>query len=179
MSKVRISKQQLVAILQQLKGVTFCNVTYFVDESKSRQIKGVKQVQKLVNVNLTLGSNYENKVNKIANVKQGMEINFVADEMKGKTMIAPALLKSDKDGQFMLYGAIEHNAKRKTTYFHEGLPRTIDELKTLDVLSPSFFVKPDTKGRGVVKTENDFALISPKIDTIKDIKIGKIEYEIL
>ena len=65
-------------------GVAFSNITYLVDESKSKQANGKKLLQKMVTTNATIGSDYAKKVNKIANKKQGMEIDFVAQPMKGK-----------------------------------------------------------------------------------------------
>lgn len=175
----KISQQQLANILKEMKGTTFATIEYFVDESKSRTINKIKQVQKLVKVNVTLGSNYENKVNKIASVKQDMQINFEAQEMIGKSLVGGALIKADKSGDLMLYATIENKAKRETTYYHNGIPHTIDQLKTLDVLAPAFFAPKSTMGRGVVSVENDFSLISPKLSNIRYIKTNKMEFEIL
>ena len=175
----RISQQQLANMLKELKGTTFATIEYFVDESKSRVIAGKKQVQKLVRVNVTLGSNYENKVNKIATVKQDMEVNFESQAMIGKSFVGGCLIKADKSGDLMLYATIEKNAKRQTTYFHKGIPHTVEQLKPLDVLAPSFFAEKPTMGRGLVEKENDFALISPKLSNIKYIKTNKMEFEIL
>lgn len=179
MSATKISQQQLASILENLKGTTFAKIEYFVDESKSRTEKGKKLVQKLVSVNVTLGSNYENKVNKIASVKQGMDANFEAQAMNGKSFVGGALIKADKTGDLMLYATIEKNAKRETTYYHNGIPQTVAQLKALDVLAPSFFAPKPTMGRGIVKAENDFALISPKLSNIRYIKTAKMEFEIL
>lgn len=181
METVKITQRQLESLLSQVatKGTTFANITYFVDESKSRQVKGVKQVQKQVSVNVTLNSDYARKVNKIVNTKQGTEIDFVPQEMKGKVMINSCVLQSLKDAKLMLYACIEHNAKRNTIYFHNGVERTVSELKELDVLAPAFFQTVATKGRGAVSEENDFALISPKLENIKKIKVFKIEHELI
>ena len=78
-----INTNQLGAILSTITKSTTISLTYFVDESKSRQIGGAKQVQKRVKVNnLYLNHNYANKVNNLNGTTK-----FVAQELKGKERI--------------------------------------------------------------------------------------------
>jgi len=174
-----LTQDQFVSYLLNFKGATFAQLTYFVDESKSRTKQGRKLVQKMVTTNVTIGANYEAKVNRILENKQGTEGTFEAQGMKGKIALSSALLQSEKDGEFMLYATIENHAKRETVYYFEGEIKTVSELKLLDVLAPAFFAPSDTKGRGAIDKENDFALISPKLKNIISIKMNKIEYRIV
>jgi hypothetical protein len=174
----KINRKELVEILRNTKGTTFASLTYKVDESKSKTINKKKVLQKEVTVNVTLNSNYENKVNRILETKQGEHANFVSKEMNGKTLSFPdcKCIVENKKAEKMLYCAIEHNAKRLTTYFHNDVVITKEKAIEKGLFTPAFFKAKDTSGRGVVKKENDFSLITPKIENIKRITLNKEEY---
>ena len=86
---IRITRQGLVTLLIDFRknvpqtGVAFGNVVYHVDESGSSTKAGKKLLQKITRVNITIGSNYEGRVNRDL-AKQGEDSNFTAQSMSGK-----------------------------------------------------------------------------------------------
>jgi hypothetical protein len=55
----KITLDELQTLLESEKGATFAGLTYFVDESKSKTVKGKKAVQKEVEQVATLRSSYK------------------------------------------------------------------------------------------------------------------------
>lgn len=180
MKKEVISRNEFVDMLKKTKGTTFASITYFIDESKSKTINKKKVLQKSVTTNVTLNSDYEKKVNRVM-LKQDDPANFKAFEMKGKEQVFPGcrcIVKNAKD-EFMLNCVIEHNTNKVTKYFFNGLPITIDEAIKQDLFTPSFFAPKTTAGRGTVDDENDFSVITPKIENIKCATLNSTEYIII
>ena len=58
----KITLDELQTLLESEKGATFAGLTYFVDESKSKTVKGKKAVQKEVEQVATLRSSYKKKI---------------------------------------------------------------------------------------------------------------------
>ena len=175
----KISRTKLIEIIKGIKGVTFANVTYFTDESKSKTVNKVKLLQKEVTLNVTLNANYENKVNRIKENKQGESGNFESQGMKGKRFMfenCRTLVETEKDHKILLYCMREHNAKSRVVYFHNGITITKDKAIEKDLFAPSFFKPKPTAGRGEVNQENDFSVFTVGIDKIKRITIGGNEY---
>jgi hypothetical protein len=176
-----INTKQLGAILSTITKSTTISLTYFVDESKSRQIGGAKQVQKRVKVNnLYLNHNYTNKVNNLNGTTE-----FVAQELKGKERICSTLLASTSTknyGKVMLDGKILKTESTKVLgYFHNGkeinLNKNDNTFGRTDLVSPSFYVKSTyTSGRGSVSVENDFRMITPYLSNIESVKIQGQQY---
>ena len=89
MKNVILSKNQLIAELSEFRknvsatGTAFGSVVYFVDESGSKTVNKQKVLQKLVRVAITLGSNYEGRINRDL-AKNEEEANFTAQSMSGK-----------------------------------------------------------------------------------------------
>jgi hypothetical protein len=168
-----------------LTGVTFGDVIYKNDVSKSRTKGGEKVMQKVKECRITLGSDYETKVVKIHSVKQGMEADFKANKMLGKSYTngkENPVVHADKNPDFkMLVMVCEaHNRKHnKTTYLHNGQIITIDEAKELDLLQPAFFDKKTTAGRGSVSEENDFDYLTLGFDKILQITLNKVTYVVV
>lgn len=178
---MKITQSELIEKLKEITGTVFTNITYETDESKSKTIKGKKAVQKKVSVNATIGAKYEAKVNRILD-KQGEETNFKAQELKGRTHETAALLYSEKSQGYLLNAMVEnHSGNTKTTrYYVDGKEKTLDELKELNLLTPSFFAeKQVTSGRGSIDENNDFFIIQPKISNIKQIKLFGETYDII
>jgi hypothetical protein len=168
-------------IIKSVKGVMFANVTYFVDESGSRTINGKKALQKSVTVNVTINADYEKKVNRILENKQGETPDFESMGMKGKSLVYPdcrALVQNDK-GEQMLYAMIEHNAKREVAYYYQGELISKELAKEKDLFSPSFFAEKKTVGRGSVSDDNDFAVFTVFLKNIKRAKFNGMEYIII
>jgi hypothetical protein len=168
-----------------LSGVTFGDVIYQNDVSKSRQKGGKKVMQKVKECRITLGSDYETKVNKIHKVKQGMEGDFKANKMLGKSYVngkENPVVRADKNPNFKMLVMIceAHNRKHnKTTYLHNGQIITLDEAKELNLLQPSFFDTKKTAGRGSVSEENDFDYLTLGFDKIKQITLNKTTYIVI
>jgi len=188
-SKVYITQAQLEAMFLNYKkevaftGVTFANVIYKGDVSGSRTINKVKALQKVTEVQITLGSSYEAKVQRLE-VKQGAESSdFEANKMSGKSYTngyENPVVHSDKRPDFkMLVMIVEHKTKRKSTYFHNGEVITIDQATELDLLTPSFFAEKTTAGRGLVSEENDFDFNTLGFDKIMQITLNKTDYMII
>ena len=53
-----------------------------------------------------------------------------------------------------------------TKYYHNGSVKTIEELKGLDLLSPSFFTKKETVGKGQVTDEQDFFVTRLRLNRV-------------
>lgn len=169
-----------------LTGVTFANVIYQNDFSKAKTINKEKQVQKITEVKITVGSDYTSKIQRIEVKKQGADSSdFQAMKMKGKSYtngIENPVVHADKNPDFkMLVMIVENGTKRKTTYLHKGQVITLDQAVEMDLLTDSFY-KKDTKktaGRGVVNAENDFDFQTLGFDKIKQITINKTDYIVI
>lgn len=184
MCKVKtISQKELIELIRSVKGVTFANITYHTDESKSRTKGGKKALQKSTTINVTLNADYQKKVNRVRENKQGEDSpDFVSQSMKGKRFAfddCKAIVEAEKTGKKMLYCFKEHNAKSDTVYYHDGEKITIDEAKKLDLFAPSFFAEKKTVGRGTVEKENEFAVFTVGLEKIKRITIKGNEYIIV
>ena len=152
------------------------SLTYFVDDSRSRTIKGNKQVQKLVRIsnNAYLNHDYENKVKKLT----GCE-DFVAEQLKGKTRITSTILQSNSTAEFMLDIKVLRTEKIELLgYFHNGKEITEAEAISMDLWAPAYYspAPKKTSGRGLVSAEDDFNMITPYISRICVIKFNGTEY---
>lgn len=175
---VNITVEGLAKVLKEITKSTVCNVIYLVDDSRSRTIKGEKQVQKLVNItHVYLNHDYTNKVNNL----NGTD-NFVAQPLKGKTRICSTLLKSDKTGAFMIDGKVlKSEASKVLGYFHKGDNITEKEAEFMQLWANSYYnPKPKTTmGRGSVNAEDDFRIINTYLTRIKAIKLAGQWYNVL
>lgn len=175
-----INRTELKDLLIASKGANFVNLVYFVDESKSKTVGGQKQVQKLVKTNVTIGSSYEKKVNRIKENKQGEEATFEALAPKGKMFFANNILTDIKtESKFYLNAIIENGTKRNTTYYHNGIKTTREEIIANDLVTPSFTKPKPTSGRGEVNRENDFSVITPNLDNIVALNMNKEKYVVI
>ncbi|MDD5151801.1 MAG: hypothetical protein PHC28_15200 [Flavobacterium sp.] len=58
-----VTISELASILENITASTVVNITYLVDDSRSKVVKGIKQVQKLVNItHVYLNHDYTKKV---------------------------------------------------------------------------------------------------------------------
>lgn len=181
---VKITREKLLQTLIDFRknvsatGVAFGNVVYHVDESGSRTKGGKKLLQKITRVNITIGSNYEGRVNRDL-TKQGEESNFTAQSMSGKRYVNDEgiLATDEKTGtKKYLVAVVEHKTSPKTVYFHEG--KRIKKAKAVrrDMFADSYFTPKTTMGRGNVSEERDFHIINPNIDAIISITLNKVKY---
>lgn len=175
-----ISRTELRELLIASTGANFVNLVYFVDESKSKTVKGSKLVQKLVKTNVTIGSSYEKKVNRIKENKQDEQATFKAEAPRGKMFFAHNILTDVKsESKFYLNAIIENGTKRNTTYFYQGEKTTRAEIIANDLVTPSFTKPKPTSGRGEVKAENDFSVITPNLDNIVALNMNKKKYVVM
>lgn len=170
-----ISVANFTELVKDFTRSTAISMTYFVDDSRSRVVKGTKQVQKLVRVkNAYINHNYTNKV-----INLSGETTFVAEEMKGKERVSTTLIRSLKTGEMMLDAKIlKTESVELLGYFHNGNPITESEALALDLWTDSYLnpTPKKTAGRGLVAVEDDFRMITPYISRITLIKFNGTEY---
>lgn len=183
----RITKAQLLNLLTDFKkqisnsGVAFGNVVYFVDESQSRTSDKKKVLQKLTRVNITIGANYENRVNRDL-VKQGEEANFTSQAMSGKDYVnEDRVIATDvKTGtKKYLVATVENHTIPDTVYFYQGKRISKKDAIEKDLFMPSYFTPKTTSGRGNMSEEKDFHTISPNVDNIISLTLNKTKYVVI
>ena len=162
---VRITKEQAISMFTNYKkevsasGVAFSNITYLVDESKSKTVKGKKMLQKMVETNATIGSDYAKKVNRICKDKQGMEIDFVAQPMRGKDYVAngcPVCMDTKTQEKRYLVFIVENHTKPNTTLILDGKEVKRSDVWNENYITPAGLKPSKTSGRGAVSEENNF-----------------------
>ena len=140
-------------------GVAFSNLTYLTDESKSKTINKKKALQKLVETNATIGSDYGKKVNRILD-KEGKEISFTPQPRKGLRRIGDSPVCTDvkTESKFYLDYIIENHTKPQVQLLLNG-----KEVERKDVWNETYItpanLKPKTQasaGRGTIDLENEF-----------------------
>jgi len=165
----------IIELLGNYTKSTAIAIEYVTDESKSRTIKGEKQLQKRVYIgNLFLNHNYTNKVQNLTDNK-----DFEAHEMKGKSRISTTLIQSEKSGEILLDGKIlKSESVKRVCFYHNGNEISEDKAKELNLFAPAYFDTDNTKtsGRGSVSVEDDFRMITLGIAKIKYIKFKGEEY---
>lgn len=183
----RITRTKLEDMLRNFKakvsatGVAFGNLVYHTDESGSRVKKGKKMLQKITRVNITIGSNYEGRVNRDL-TKQGEEANFTAQERSGMVYVnEEGVLMTDVKTSTKSYLAaiVEHKTKPHTVYFFENKPISKAKAVRRDMFMDSYFEPKKTAGRGEVREETDFHVISPKLENIISITLNKKKYIVI
>lgn len=176
MTNQTISVPELATILETIKKSTVVSLTYKVDDSRSKQVQGKKQVQKRVKItHLYLNHDYEKKVQKLSG-----DDSFKALEMKGKTRISSTLVKSDKTEELMLDGKILGTENAIVLgYYHDEKEITEKEGDELDLWTNSYYNTPEVQsvGRGLL-TEEDFKMITVYLSRIESIKIAGVLYNI-
>ena len=143
-------------------GVAFSNLTYLVDESKSKTVKGKKMLQKLVETNATIGSDYGKKVGRILD-KEGKEIEFTPQPRKGLRRIddSPVCTDTATESKFYLDFIVENH-----TNTNVQLMLNNKEVARKDVWNETYItpagLKPQEKaqaGRGLIDKDNDFYFV--------------------
>lgn len=181
---VKTSKANLLALLSEFRknitntNVAFGNIVYFVDESGSKTVNKKKVLQKFVRVNVTIGANYEGRINRDL-VKQGEEANFTAQSMSGKVYINDeGVIAMDTKTQEKRYliATVENRTKPDTVYFHEGKRIAKEKAVEMGLFMPSYFAEKTTSGRGNMSEEKDFHTISPNFDNIISLTLNKTKY---
>jgi hypothetical protein len=182
-----VTQQELTNLLlnegknELFKNATFAHVVYFTDESGSKTVDKKKVLQKIVHTQITIGSSYENRINKDL-VKQGEEANFTSQGMSGKQYcegsryVAQAL--KDSNVKYLCY-VVENHVKPATIYFHEGKRISKKDAIEKNLFMPSYFAEKKTAGRGNMSEERDFKFNSLGLDKILTLKIRGIRYKVV
>ena len=174
----KVTVNELVAIVEPITKSTVVNIIYVVDDSRSKTVKGVKQVQKMSQItHCYLNHEYTQKVKNLTG-----DESFVANELKGKTRISGTVLQSNKTGEKMIDGKVLNGCTAKLLcYFHEG--KRITEAKAIaaDLWTPAYYnpTPKETMGRGTVSEEDNFAIINTYFSRIYRIKISGQWYEVV
>ena len=163
-------------------GVTFCNLTYRCDESKSKTVKGKKVLQKEVETVATLGAEYEAKCNRVL-AKEGFEGDkFKAQDMIGKHHFTedrhvPLVLDDKTNSKYYLVLVIENHTTPKRKFLYEGNEITEEKAIELDLFIPSYLTaKNNTPARGAISEDNNFYFRTLAWTNIIEIKIAGEHY---
>jgi hypothetical protein len=187
-----ITKAQAVGMFENYKnisasGVSFSSLSYLVDVAESKVSDGQKLLKKFVKINATIGSDYEAKVNRIVENKQGEVINFVAQPQNGKEYYidgSPVVRDTKTGTKRYLVFIVENHTSRPIEhqfFIANGMKKVSKEqIWNSDYITPSgLSTKEYTSGRGAVNKENDFAFRTVDFNNLKGFKIGGIEYRII
>lgn len=170
-----ITTNELFNMLVNVTKSTIVAVEYITDDTRSKQVKGLKQVQKQVKIsNLFLNHKYEQKVRNLTGNSE-----FEAHELKGKTRISSTIIQSDKTLDNLLDGKIINSESVKLiNLFHNDKIITESEAVSLDLWAGSYYkpTEKTTSGRGSVAIEDDFKMITLGLSKIIKIKFEGIEY---
>lgn len=179
---VKIPRTKMLAMLMNFEkelsftGCTFGSIFYKTDESESRTVKGQKLLQKETETQITLGSNYEKRINRDLE-RQGEEANFASQAMYGKEHLTKLICQGIKDpNKKYLCCVVEHNVTPKTKYFHEGNEISYEKAVENNLFMPSHFTEKKTAGRGNMSVEKDFHFFTLGFEKIIWIKINKVKY---
>ena len=184
-----IKRATLVEMFKNFKkevaftGCSFMHVTYFTNHADSRTVKGKKVLQKITRTCITVGSEYQKKVNKILEKKQNENPDFVAQEMKGKFRPygyeIPIVAATSNPDFEMLCAIVENHTQPKSVLYHEGKIVSYAEAVALQLFTPAHFLPKQTTGRGRVDEENDFHFITLGFDKILKVNINKQVYKVV
>ena len=174
-----IPVSKLVDMLKNTTKSTVCHLVYLVDDSRSKMVKGEKQIQKLVEItHVYLNHNYTNKVKNLT----GNE-TFASKPLEdfGKTRICSTIVANIKTGALMIDGKVLNSQTSKVlAYYHNGIEITAKEGETKELWANSYYnpTEQTTKGRGTVSSEDDFYIINTYLTRIKHIKLDGNWYTI-
>jgi hypothetical protein len=152
MEQVKMTMLQFMQFMQNdNKGATFSGMTYFVNESRSRQDKTYPEfdgkrhkLQKLVTVNATLHSKYQAKVNRIL-AECGVEFEWTPNKMTGRyypdfDKNRAICFKDDAEqtpeNAYLVWVGERHSTPQ-TQYFHMGQPIEHKDARTTEFFTPS------------------------------------------
>lgn len=158
-----ISRNELEQILLKHKGATFAHLVMFGDEHGSRTVKGAKALQKLTFRNITIGSDYE------ARVERRIDEEFESQAMSGKEFVegTNCLARATKNPS-KLYLVCDQELKTKvhTNFFHNGQPIKKADAIAQNLFAPSYFTPKSTAGRGQVSEEKNFFRLTVGLENV-------------
>lgn len=157
-------------------GCSFASIHYKTDESESRTVNKKKLLQKATTTQITLGSNYEARINRDL-ARREEEANFTAQGLTGKFHISKLLCQAEKDeNKKYLCCVVEHTVTPKTTYFHEDKEISYELAVEKGLFMPSHFTEKKTAGRGNMSEEKDFHFFTLGLEKIQWIKLNGIRF---
>ena len=186
-----ITTAQAVALFEDYNkisasGVAFSSLTYLVDVSESKTVKGQKVLKKLVKINATIGSDYEKKVNRVVTNKQGETIDFKAQPQFGKEYYlegAPVVRDTKTQEKRYLVFIVENHTKPSAHQLY--ITESMQPVEKKDVWNENYITpaglnpKPYTAGRGAVDQENDFFFRTVDFSNLKGFAIGGTNYVVI
>lgn len=151
-TKTKITRSELIKLLESPTGATFSGLTYFTDEGDSRVVKGAKMVQKRVYLNATLKSVYFNKVNRMLE-KHNINFDWQPNKMTGRTssdVQGSPIVFLDKNPEIKYLSFIaETHTKPHTEYFVGGVQVEKSAIWNSDYIMPAALANPDKKKNAV------------------------------
>lgn len=181
-NEVKIARAKMLNMLMNFEkevaftGCAFASIFYKTDESGSRMVKGAKVLQKETETRITLGSNYEKRINRDLE-RQGEEANFAVQAMFGKEHVTKLICQGVKDtSKKYICCVVEHNVTPKTQYYFEGNAISYEKAVELNLFMPSFFAEKKTAGRGNMSEEKDFHFFTLGFDKIIWLKLNGVKY---
>lgn len=149
-------------------GVAFSNLTYICDESKSKTVNKQKVLQKLVETNATIGSDYGKKVGRILD-KEGKEIEFTPQPRKGLRRIedSPVCIDEATESKFYLDFIVEGHSKPQVQLILNGKNVARKDVWNEQYITPAG-LKEETAvaGRGLINEENNFFFRNLNFDNL-------------
>jgi hypothetical protein len=186
-----VTKAQAVAMFENYKevsasGVTFSSLTYLVDVAESKTVNKAKLLKKLIKINATIGSDYQAKVNRVSEKKQGEVIDFVAQPQFGKEYYIDGspVVRDTKTGEkrYLVFIVENHTTiSARKLYIASTMEEvTKEQVWNSDYITPSGLApKEYTSGRGAIDQENDFAFRTVDFNNLKGFVIGGTDYRII
>jgi hypothetical protein len=165
---LNVSVPELVEILKQVDKSTFVSLT---TETEVRMNKTGNpyfgQVKKLSTCNYLMGNDYETRVNS-NEVKEGLNGTFESLKPSGKHHVSKCVLIDDKT-ESVHYLMVERfdEITPKVEYKFNGNP--IDKM-----LFQDFLVK--TSGSSRQEQERKVMVITPKVESIKEMSLNGVHY---
>lgn len=158
-----ISVVELEQLMMKHKGATFAHLVAFTDEHGSRTSKGAKLLQKLTFRNVTIGSDYEARVERRTGEEFESQAMTGKEFVEGTNCVARATKNPNKK-----YLVCDQELKTKvhTYFYHKGQPIKKSEAIAQDLFSPSYFTEKKTAGRGQVSEDKNFYRLTIGLENV-------------
>ena len=177
-TKTRVSKQELISILNEIENPTFVNIVSetVVRMNKEKTKEGNKElnpyynkVVKLRKGNFLIGSDYEKRVN-TNDIKEGGEGNFQSQESKVGVHISKCVLFNERLNKYYLSHEKFPQVKPQSEFIFEG--NSIDKMIFDKWVS-------DSKPYENQPQEKKVEWTTLTIDNIKEISLNGQKYEVV
>ena len=158
-----ISVVELEQLMMKHKGATFGHLVAFTDESGSRTVKGSKVLQKLTFRNITIGSDYEARVERRTGEEFESQAMIGKEFVEGSNCLARATKNPSKK-----YLVCDQELKTKvhTHFFHNSQPIKKEDAISQDLFAPSYFTPKTTAGRGQVSEDKNFFRLTVTLENV-------------